>query len=172
MAEIKSTIDLVMERTRNLTMSDEDRRRQATAELMGSVNRLTQKYLDGELDVERFRSEFDRLEGSAEGKSSVVSELAKRLNPGGDNVLLLDLLKRALGTEISGTTAILENCRKKMESETGIALDRMRKELLQKDISGSAVVPHVERDTGLVEKRGEILENCMRELQSEISRVA
>ena len=132
MAEIKSTIDLVMERTRNLTMSDEDRHRQAAAKLMGSVNGLTQKYLDGQLDVEKFRSEFSRLEGSAEGKSSVVAELAKRLDPMGDNVLLLDLLKHGLGTETSGIEAIFENCRSKVESETGNAIDRMKQRTASK----------------------------------------
>lgn len=58
MAEIKSTLELVMERTRNLSMSDEDKLEQAAKEFKDAVNRLCLKYLDGHIDIESFREKF------------------------------------------------------------------------------------------------------------------
>ena len=63
MAEIKSTLELVMQRTSHLSMSEEDKRKQAAKEFKEAVNRLARKYLDGQIDLDRFRAEFSRLEG-------------------------------------------------------------------------------------------------------------
>ena len=107
MAEIKSTLELVMERTRHLTMSEEDKRKQAAKEFKEAVNRLALKYLDGQINLDRFQAEFSRLEAGASGKTEAAAEIGRRIDPAADNTLLLDLIKHGLGFDISGIEAIL-----------------------------------------------------------------
>ncbi len=63
MADIKSTLELVMERTRHLSMTEEDKRKQAAAAFKEAVSRLARKYLDGQINLDRFQAEFNQLEG-------------------------------------------------------------------------------------------------------------
>jgi len=46
MAEVKSTLELVMERTRHLTLTEDEKREQAVAEFKGSLGGLLQKVQD------------------------------------------------------------------------------------------------------------------------------
>ena len=62
MAEVKSTLELVMERTRHMTLSEEDKREQALAEFKKSLGGLLQKVQDGVLGPEHFTN---RPEGFA-----------------------------------------------------------------------------------------------------------
>ena len=47
MAEIKSTLDLVLERTKNLTLTEEEKKSLQRKELEGKIRGWGQKYLDG-----------------------------------------------------------------------------------------------------------------------------
>ncbi|MBW2432576.1 MAG: hypothetical protein JRF36_03165, partial [Deltaproteobacteria bacterium] len=46
MGEIKSTLDLVMEKTRNLNLSDEEKQDQKNKEIESRLNGLLQKFED------------------------------------------------------------------------------------------------------------------------------
>ncbi len=168
MAEIKSTIDLVMERTRNLTMSEEDKREQATAEFRATSNRLIQKYMDREIDVDRFLDEFRRIENKhgLPAKRVAAVEIVKRIDPTGDNRPLLDLLKSGLDVNVSGIEGILNDFSKAVDSEDRETIIRLEKDLLERGISGSAVLPNLAADNGWIQRRQEISERFMGELAS------
>ena len=108
MAEIKSTLELAMERTRHLTMSEEDKRKHAAREFKEAVNRLTLRFLDGQIDLDRFQSEFSRLQPGLFGKAEAAAEIGRRIDPAADNSLVLDLIKHGLGYDISGIEAVLK----------------------------------------------------------------
>ena len=61
MGEIKSTLDLVMEKTKHLSLSDEEKQSQKKAELEKRVNGLLQKYQDQVLSLEQLLGEYTRL---------------------------------------------------------------------------------------------------------------
>ena len=171
MAEIKSTLELAMERTRNLTMSEEDKRKQAAKEFKDAVNRLTLKYLNGQIDPDSFQAEFSRIETGPFGKSEAAAEIGRRIDPAVDNSLVLDLIKHGLGYGTSGIEAILKKSRETLHAEDRLAGDRIRADLLKKGISGSAVIPDLEADKDRATRRGEIFEAFRQELDATIAQL-
>ena len=146
MAEIKSTLELVMQRTSHLSMSEEDKRKQAAKEFKEAVNRLALKYLDGQIDLDRFRAEFSRLKAGLFRQSGGSRRDWQANRPAADNSLVLDLIKHGLGYDISDIEAVLKDFREKLHSVNDQAVERIRADLLKKGISGSAVVPNLETD--------------------------
>ena len=55
MGEIKSTLDIIMEKTKGLTMTEEEKTAFKSKEMEGKVKGALQKFLDGILDVERLK---------------------------------------------------------------------------------------------------------------------
>ena len=86
MAEIKSTLDLIMEKTRGLTMTEEEKRELREKDLVGKVRGLVQKYLDGALDMDRFREKAAALAGEAVTEFSriLTKEVLSRIEPESD----------------------------------------------------------------------------------------
>jgi hypothetical protein len=68
MGEIKSTLDLVMERTRNLTLSMEEKEGQQNADIKKRLTALAQKYEDQIIKLTEF--------------IDMLNELKKHLGPG------------------------------------------------------------------------------------------
>ena len=60
MGEIKSTLDLVMEKTRHLTLSQEEKEEQKHIEVDKRLKGLLQKYQDNLLKKEQLEKELDR----------------------------------------------------------------------------------------------------------------
>jgi len=171
MAEIKSTLDLVMERTRHLRMTEEDKRKQAAAAFKEAVSRLARKYLDGQISLDKLQAELNQLEGGASGREEAAAEIGRRIDPYADNTLLLDLIKNGLGFDISRIEAILHHFRETVHSEEDQAVERVRADLLKKGIFGNAVIPGLEADKGWASKRKEMLETVRVELDAQIAQL-
>ncbi|MGA3117510.1 MAG: hypothetical protein ABSF90_24125 [Syntrophobacteraceae bacterium] len=171
MAEIKSTLDLVMERTRHLRMTEEDKRKQAAAAFKEAVSRLARKYLDGQISLDKLQAELNQLEGGASGREEAAAEIGRRIDPYADNTLLLDLIKNGLGFDISRIEAILHHFRETVHSEEDQAVERVRADLLKKGISGSAVMPSLETDKDWARRRKEMLETVRVELDARIAQL-
>jgi hypothetical protein len=174
MAEIKSTLDLVMEKTRHLTMTDNDKLEQAAAEFKAALNGLIQQYLDRGADTDRFREQLYSLEqsGSFSDRGIVIGEIARRIDPDVDNRLLLDLLQSACEVDVSGIRILLEKCVQAVDREADAAHRRAMEELGKRGISGSAVVPNFHADKAWGMKRNEIVEQCREALKAEMRRLA
>ncbi|MCE5333859.1 MAG: hypothetical protein LLG06_04660 [Desulfobacteraceae bacterium] len=170
MAEIKSTIDLIMERTRHLTMSEEDRREQAASEFKAAVNRLILQFLDGGIDLDKFAQEFNAMERSAGNVGLAIAEAARRIDPAGDNRMILDLLRFGLNADISQISAVLDGYRKALDGEDLGAMERMVDRLFQKGITGSAVIPNLRFDEKRAGRRKEIEQQFQNDLQSALAR--
>ena len=169
MAEIKSTLELVMERTRHLCMSEEDKRKQAAKEFKEAVNRLAMKYMDGQMDLDRFQAEFSSLDIAPSCKADAACEIARRIDPVADNRLLLDLIRHGLGGDISGIETILSDFRRTVQAEDDRAVQRIRADLLKKGILGNAVVPNLETDTDRTSRLVETLETFQEELAGKVA---
>ena len=61
MGEIKSTLDIIMEKTKGLTMTEEEKTEYRQQELTGKVRGLIQKFLEGVLKLEKFKVEVAAL---------------------------------------------------------------------------------------------------------------
>ena len=62
MAEIKSTLDLVMEKTKNLSLSEEERQGQKNEEIESRIRGLLQKFNDQAFSIDKLGSEYQKLQ--------------------------------------------------------------------------------------------------------------
>jgi len=149
MGEIKSTLDLVMEKTKHLTLSPEEKEQQKLDEARKKNKGLIQKYLDSVLNIEKFANE---LAGMQETYGSMVNDLLRDellggLHVGRDNNLRLTLISEICVIDTTGLLSIFDGYNSEIQSATQERVQTLKELLAQKrSISGSAVVPNVEMD--------------------------
>jgi len=154
MAEIKSTLDLVMERTRHLTMSTEEKAGQQKAEFQKKLKGLLQQYEDNMLSADELMEKSATLQADLSKKDDLiaVSAIAGRLRPGMDNAHWLALIKRFAPRAVPQLEEILAD-----HQEKAAALVRKKEQhhldTLYRDygIQGSAVAPNFGKDAPLQE---------------------
>jgi hypothetical protein len=146
MAEIKSTLEMVMERTRHLTQSEEEKREQAAADFRKNLSGLLQKFQDGVLTPDHFREDLHRFQDSAHATDSAIipEEICKRLDLDGDNAWVLNLLTDAFGIRPQGIATVFSRYREALDDLAGKKSNEIRKDLAEEHgISGTAVVPNL-----------------------------
>jgi hypothetical protein len=171
MAEIKSTLELVMERTRHLYMTEEDKRKQAAEALNDAVKRLVGKCLDGRINPDRFAAELDQLGGGAPCRKVAAAEIGRRIDPVADNTVLLDLIRNGLGFDIAGIEAILHDFGEAARSEEHRVAERIKAALLKKGIFGNAVIPNLEVDKDWAGRHKELTQAVRVELDEQIAKL-
>ncbi len=148
MGEIKSTLDIIMEKTKGLTMTEEEKEAFRKKETEGKVRGLLQRFLDGFIDAERLKDEIGSLgeKRYAVAREALIRECMGRMEPGADNTILLDALENAAGLDIAPIRKIILDYNQDLEKQK---MDR--KQVLQKNlkglgISGTAVIPNIHAD--------------------------
>ena len=103
MSEIKSTLDLVMERTKNLTMSAAEKESQQKTDLRKHLAGLIQRFQDQTIKPTELFKRLDELKNTfAHGaKKQMAQEVLKGIDVKSDNTTRLILLKEYFGLEIS-----------------------------------------------------------------------
>jgi hypothetical protein len=93
MAEIKSTLDIIMERTKNLTMTDKEKASFRRKEAEGKVKGWVQKYQDGVIELDTIKSYFEKeITEYPEVRQILKSQLLDCLKLTGDNGKILNPL--------------------------------------------------------------------------------
>ena len=159
MGEIKSTLDLVMEKTKHFSLSSEERELQKRNELKKRIMGLVQKYEDELLSAEQVRVDYEKLK--AEFKLSengiLIEAIFEQLEINRDNHLMIDLLQQIGDLDVSPVRSIIDGCRQALYRA---AEDRRAqlKQILAREhfISGSAVVPNLEADADWQQQQGKI----------------
>jgi len=159
MGEIKSTLDLVMEKTRNLSLSAEERKEQKDQEISSRIRGLLQKFSDRALNADHLRSEYQKLQKDygLPGNASLIKEICGQIKLGADNHAWFELLAQLKVDHIEGVTSVLHEF-----DQVSDAAARQRSKILRDQlaeahfISGSAVVPNLEVDDTWHKKAGEI----------------
>ena len=159
MGEIKSTLDLVMEKTKNLSLSDEERQGQKNKEIESRIRGLLQKFNDQALSVDKLRSEYQKLQKDYDlsQNAPLIKEICRQIELGKDNHTSFELLARFKVADIEGITSVLHEFDGVID-----AAARERSKILQAKlaeehfISGPAVVPNLEADKAWPEQAGAI----------------
>ncbi|MBN2687991.1 MAG: hypothetical protein JXR85_07410 [Deltaproteobacteria bacterium] len=149
MAEIKSTLDLMLEKTRHMTLSDEEKKELLLKEINGKIKGWIQKFRDRRLTAEEIRTELNRARqdyASAEVIKLFKKSLIRSIEPDGDNAPAFDLLERVLGEDTSRMSLLLDTFNREMEQEKKRIADQRGRQLSEQGISGSAVVPNHVKD--------------------------
>ena len=153
MEEIKSTLDLVMEKTRHLTLSQEEKEEQKHIEVNKRLKGLLQKYQDNLLKKEHLEKELDSLRKAYDLKvDKMLSRmLLDGLKLGHKNEFLLEMLNEICGLDISGLETLLHDFRDAVGFASEKRIKEVKADLAEKRfISGSAVVPNLETDNELI----------------------
>jgi hypothetical protein len=143
MAEIKSTLDIIMERTKNLTMTDEEKASFRRKEAEGKVKGWIQKYQDGSIGLDKLKSDFQKEQVEyPEALHILKTQLLDCLTLTGDNAGILKLLQDILGINTENIEKIIQSYEREMNSLRIKRLEGLGEELKKRKIYGSSVVPN------------------------------
>lgn len=153
MAKVKSTIDLIMEKTGHLSLTKEEKNAFEEQQLRRRVQAPVARYLRGERDVNYLAQELDGLPSKTdqEGKRLCLGFLLDGLSPLKDNERVFAAVGRLLGeTERrrwEETVAPLEaEYRRDLLEAREHAADRCRKALAALGLKGSALLPRPDEE--------------------------
>jgi len=148
MAEIKSTLELIMERTKDLTMTEAEKEQFEKSEAEGRIRGILQKYMDDYIKLERVEKEIALLGQGQEAlvKNILIKECINRIELENENVAIQKILQDIVNLDtVSMTKAILE-CRELIDKEKVTRKAGLMEGLRVNGISGSAVDPNLNGD--------------------------
>ncbi len=148
MAEIKSAIELAMERTKNLVMDEKEKQAFARREIEERARAIIRRYAEGIIDRETFLVEYGSINAQKAEKRSIVMDIViEEFNASAENERLFEILEM-VGEEVGGpfgdqVKALKREFRKDLEKRaTGIKM-RVKERLEAMGIKGSSVEPNV-----------------------------
>jgi hypothetical protein len=146
MGEIKSTLDLIMEKTKNLSMSPEEKEEIRRQEWLKKTRGWIQKFLDALIDLDKIKSELLDKEHPSGWEKILRKELIDGLEPEADNEKRLQLIKELLGISPQGFIKILERHHQRLDLERDKRMALIKSQLSNQGISGTAVITNLEGD--------------------------
>ena len=147
MGEIKSTIDLVLEKTRNLTLGKEEKLSLAREELEKKIGGLLNRYLDNFLPLKRLKQEVENI---ASNECDLAYKFLKKhllahFDLDSDNSSILSALSEVAGFDITPLTILHKEYQSEKEETERAFKERILKALKGRGVSGSAVVPNLDQ---------------------------
>ena len=149
MGEIKSTLDLVLEKTKHLSQSSEEKQAQAQRDTQRRLKGILQKYQDGLISLVRLQREYEGLqtEFKLADNSALAGQVIDRLDPNGDNRALFEVLDQCCHLDSSGLADLIHQYQAGYQKAAQSRREGLKASLAQNhNISGSAVVPNLETD--------------------------
>lgn len=149
MGEIKSTLDLAMERTRHLSLSSEEKAHQQKVDFEKRLQGLLQQYEDQALTADELRQRIAKLEKQLDvsDRRTVTAAVFKRIDPAGDNRRWLELVADYIPAAHAPLRDALDDYRKQANGLRQAASQRMLEQLARHHgIEGPAVVPNPQAD--------------------------
>lgn len=149
MGEIKSTLDLVMERTRHLSMSEEEKSRQQREDFEKRIQGLLQQYLDQTLTVKGLRDRLAALqtELKVSDEQFVVQAVLGRIDPDKGYYRWLELLAEIAPAVHGPLEKLLSEYNERLADLLQAGEERVLKRLAERySIRGAAVVPNPGKD--------------------------
>lgn len=170
MGEIKSTLDLVMEKTKHLSLSDQEKQNQKKIESQKRINGLLQKYQDQFLSMEQLHTEYNHLkkELNLSDDTDLVNQIIDKIDLTADNRLLLALLNNFCDSGTEGIETLLGEFQEEFNSVASYRMVELREGLAQEhSIYGSAVVPNLQADDTWLEEAGALRARFEKKLSAE-----
>jgi hypothetical protein len=148
MAEIKSTLDIIMEKTKGLTMTEEEKKVFHKREIEGKVRGLLQKFVDGFIHPEQLKDEISALDEAqyAGARDALLRECVDRIEPGAENGPFLDVLEHTAGMDTTPIQKILMEYDHDIEKKKMYREQVLRENLEGLGFSGTAVIPNIHAD--------------------------
>jgi hypothetical protein len=147
MAEIKSTLDIIMEKTRGLTLSEDEKIALHAKETERKIRGLFQKYLEGAIPMPVFTREWKELGHGTGSALSVLKPLCReQIDPLGENERFRELIVAVAGGDPDSMKKICDRIRNELTARRSEALERGRRALAESGVAGSAIQPNLNGD--------------------------
>jgi hypothetical protein len=146
LGEIKSTLDLVFEKTRNLTLSDEEKLHLAHDKLDKKVQGLCNRYLDNFFPVSRLKDEMEKIASNDRELSNTFLKkyLFARFDLDSDNSLIVSALIEVASCDITPLKNLQKEYNSEKEGTKKAFTEKSLLSLQEKKVSGSAVIPNLD----------------------------
>lgn len=170
MAEIKSTLDIIMEKAKKFSVTEEEKKGFRRQELEGKIKGLVQKALDGILDSERFQVELAALQAKERDlvdqilKDEVVARIEVEVN----SEALLKILENTAGSEKTAVKKTLADFGMKTAKQKDSRRKAMLESFKKKGISGSAVVPNLDADPEWARIKSEMRRDMQEKIREQL----
>lgn len=166
MGEIKSTLDIIMEKAQDFTVTEEEKKAFQKKEVEVKVRGFLQKYLDGLMEIESFKQEMGAFGGNQQemAREALKRECLDRIDPEADNARLLKLLDHLDDKNTLHLLEILSEFQKDLEKERAVREKAVRERLRRAGVSGKAVIPNIEGDLEWIRYKSERRESFYEKL--------
>ncbi len=174
MSEIKSTLDLVMEKTKHLSLSRNEKQEQSRRELTQKAKGLVSKVMDGKITTDHLRTEVQRLHDThPENNDRIfIQVICNALELEQDNTSLISLLNDLFDLNTQNLTSLFADHQEAVQNISQKRSVQTKQNLLQHhSISGSSVTPNLKKDPVAIEEMRKIKDRFDRKLRSECDRV-
>ncbi len=168
MGEIKSTLELALERSKKFALSDQEKQELKQKEILLKANSLFHRYRDGHFSLNEVLEEVDKMDQKTAKtvKESLLSQWVDALTLNDDHERLfkgMEALKSQsldeMRTRFQRLLSKYQEERQRLKEKWSAQLERALK---KKGISGSAVEPNLEK-SDLWGKENERLTHSYRE---------
>lgn len=149
MGDIKSTLDLVMERTRHLSLSAEEKTRQQRDAFQKRLNGLLQQYADDALAIDALQDRIAALQSELQvtDPQALLQAVFSRIDPENSNRRWLDLVAELMPAARQGLEEVLADCRQQQTDLLQVSEQRLQDRFARHHgISGSALQPNPQKD--------------------------
>ena len=151
MGEIKSTLELAMERTKKFALSDKEKEEMKQREVLQKASGLFHRYRDGHLSLNEVLKQIERMEGKTATtvKKSLLSQWIDALSLDDDDEKTLKGIESLKQQGIDEIKEKFHHLLSQYQEEKEKVKEMMRRQLsetLKRDgIYGSAVEPNLEK---------------------------
>lgn len=144
MAEIKSTLDLIMERTKNLTLTEEEKDAIRTREGKAKVRGWFQRYTNGVLTILDLGKNMEQERASfPEAAALLREECLAHIDPEGDNQMIFQIMEEILGIDPGPFQSLVDHFQEEREQLRSGATRDALDTLHAQGIKGAAVIPNL-----------------------------
>jgi ElaB/YqjD/DUF883 family membrane-anchored ribosome-binding protein len=163
MAEIKSTLELAMERTKKFAISEKEKEEMKQKEIFQKATSLFHRYREGYLSLNEILKEIEKMDKTivTTVKATLLAQLIDALSLGNDPERILKGIESLKPRSINEIKQKFHHLLSQYQAEKKKLKDRMKGELreaLKKDgIYGIAVEPNLEQ-SNLWKKENEKLD--------------
>ncbi len=147
MAEIKSAIELAMERTKGLVMDEKEKEKSLIQDAENRLRVMVRRFLDGGIDIDDFQGQYDKVELTEVARRSLLVDMVVSGFDVGEDKKLFDLLHvvdRKLDKRLSVELDTLQRqFSEALEKKNGEVRKRILGRLSKMGISGSSLEPNL-----------------------------
>jgi ElaB/YqjD/DUF883 family membrane-anchored ribosome-binding protein len=161
-ADIKSTLELAMERTKKITISKEEREEIKQKESLQKMNALFHRYMEGHLPLNEILRKIERMDEKTKpmAKEILLSQWMDALSLNEEDEKLLSGIEAVKGKDIDEVREkfhhLLSQYRKEREKIKQEVRAQSEEALRREGIYGSAVEPNLEGSQPLEKELGNL----------------